>query len=72
MTDILIRDVPEDVLVAIDAAATELGLSRSDYLRRVLARERRARSTVTAGDLGEFSSKFSDLADTDVIGQAWK
>jgi antitoxin component of RelBE/YafQ-DinJ toxin-antitoxin module len=38
MSDMLIRDVPEDVLIAIDANAARLGLSRSEYVRRELAR----------------------------------
>ena len=40
MSDILIRDVPDDVLAAIDAKAHSAGLSRTEYLRRTLARER--------------------------------
>lgn len=44
MADILIPDVPEDVVAAIDLNAQRLGLSRSDYLRRTLARERQAKS----------------------------
>jgi plasmid stability protein len=34
MTDVLVRDVPDDVIAAVDARATRLGLSRSEYLRR--------------------------------------
>lgn len=34
MTDILIRDMPDEVLAAIDAKAKRVGLSRSAYLRR--------------------------------------
>ena len=37
MTDMLIRDVPDDVLAAVDARAVRLGLSRSEYVRRRLA-----------------------------------
>ena len=36
MADVLIRDIPENVLAAIDVAARRLGLSRSEYLRRRL------------------------------------
>jgi len=39
MADLLIRDVPEDVVSALDAQARHLGLSRSEYLRRRLARD---------------------------------
>ena len=48
MTDILIRDVPEDVIAAIDIKAQRLGLSRTEYLRRTLARERDAVQTGSA------------------------
>lgn len=72
VADILIRDVPEDVLLAIDAAARTLGLSRTEYLRRTLASERRLRTTVTVGDLTTFAAIFEDLADSDVMEQAWR
>ncbi|MBA2282299.1 MAG: ribbon-helix-helix protein, CopG family [Acidimicrobiia bacterium] len=36
MTDILMRDVPDEVLAAIDAKAKRVGLSRTEYLRRAL------------------------------------
>jgi hypothetical protein len=39
--DIVIRDLPDAVLAAIDADAQRAGLSRSEYVRRVLTRERR-------------------------------
>ena len=34
VTDVLIRDVPDDVIAALDARAGRLGLSRSEYVRR--------------------------------------
>src|ERR1700731_3426146 len=39
MTDVLIRDVPEEVIAALDAHAARLGLSRSEYVRRRLAQD---------------------------------
>ena len=39
MTDVLVRDVPEDVVAALDSRASALGLSRSEYLRGRLAQE---------------------------------
>jgi hypothetical protein len=41
--DILIR-VPEDVIAATDIKAQRVGLPRTEYLRRALAREREAQS----------------------------
>lgn len=39
VTDMLIRDVPDDVVAAVDARASRLGLSRSEYVRRRLAQD---------------------------------
>lgn len=72
MTDILIRDVPEDVLAAIDANAKRLGLSRTAYLRRALERERSSRSgPVTIEDLERVSLLAADLDDPSVMFDAW-
>jgi metal-responsive CopG/Arc/MetJ family transcriptional regulator len=73
MTDLLIRDVPEEVLAAIDDHAKRLGLSRSEYLRRALAREAAASDReITWAHLQRFADRFSDLADADVMRAAWK
>ena len=45
MADVLIRGFPDDVLAAIDARDRRAGLSRTEYLRRALARERAAPTT---------------------------
>jgi len=68
VTDILIRDVPDDVVAAVDARASRLGLSRSEYVRRRLAQD----AAVSTEDLARFSALFGDLADPDVISQAWR
>jgi len=73
MTDVLIRDVPDEVLAAVDARAGRLGLSRSEYVRRRLAQDAAAPdATVTAADLARFGEVFADLADRDVMDQAWR
>ncbi len=73
MTDILIRDVPEDVVAALDAHAGRLGLSRSEYVRRRLAQDAaRQDSVVSVEDLARFADVFGDLADPDVMSQAWR
>jgi hypothetical protein len=73
MTDMLIRDVPDDVVAAIDAHAGRLGLSRSEYVRRRLAQDAAiAESPVSTGDLERFSRDFGDLADPDVMSRAWQ
>jgi len=72
MTDILVRDVPEDVVAALDAQAGRLGLSRSEYVRRRLAQDARQDSPVSVEDLARFADVFGDLADPDVMSQAWR
>lgn len=71
MTDLLIRDVPDDVVAAIDANAGRLGLSRSEFLRRTLAQAAYRPAAVTAEQLRRFGDTFADLADDDVMRQAW-
>lgn len=73
MTDVLVRDVPEDVIAALDARASRLGLSRNEYLRRRLAQEAAiASQPVTVRHLVTFSETFSDLADPEVMKGAWE
>jgi hypothetical protein len=73
MTDVLIRDVPDEVIAAVDARAGRLGLSRSEYVRRRLAQDASAPgSPVSARDLARFAEVFADLADPDVMSGAWQ
>jgi hypothetical protein len=73
MTDVLIRDVPDEVIAALDAHAGRLGLSRSEYLRRRLAQDAATPgSPVSVQDLARFAGTFADLSDPDVMSRAWK
>lgn len=68
MTDVLIRNVPEDELSRLDAHAARMGLSRGEYLRRQIAKDAaRSSGPVTVDDF----AKFADLADEDLIRDAW-
>lgn len=73
MTDVLVRDVPEHVVAALDARAARLGLSRSEYLRRRLAQDAKTTSTraVTVADLHVFADTFVDLNNPTVMKGAW-
>ena len=72
MTDILIRDIPDEVIAAIDARAKRVGLSRTEYLRRTLERERSGDSgPVTVDDLDRVAVLATDLDDPDVMSGAW-
>ncbi len=73
MSDVLIRDVPDNVLVAIDARAARMGLSRAQYLRRRLTQDAAVdTSPVTADMLRAFGASFADLGDDEVISAAWR
>ena len=73
MTDMLIRDVPDDVVAAIDARASRMGLSRSEYVRRRLAQDAvTTGAAVSLQDLARFTDLFGDLADPEVMSQAWR
>ena len=72
MTDILIRDVPEEVLAAIDAKAKRVGLSRTEYLRRALERERvQDAGHVTVKQIERAALLARDLDDPDIMAGAW-
>lgn len=72
MADVLIRGVPPEDLVRIDARAARLGLSRTEYLRRRLHQDAsRPDSPVTATDLKAFAARFGDLDDRGVMRRAW-
>jgi hypothetical protein len=73
MTDVLIRNVPEDDLARIDEQASRLGLSRGEFLRRQIS-QTAARSSgvmVTLEDLRMAAELSQDLLDEDVMRDAW-
>jgi hypothetical protein len=72
LSDVLIRDVPDEVVSALDAKANELGLSRNEFLRRRLLQESRSGARqVTIDHLRGFAQRCADLTDPEVMGQAW-
>ncbi|MGN6605648.1 MAG: type II toxin-antitoxin system VapB family antitoxin [Jatrophihabitans sp.] len=73
MADIVIRDVPPDLLAAVDARAFRLGLSRSQYVCQLLARDLANDVVeVTDDDLRQFGERFTDLGDDDLMATAWR
>jgi hypothetical protein len=71
--NLLIRNVPEHVVAAIDKAAGRLGLPRSEYLRRRLIGDTVAvPAAPTHEDLAWFSETFADLDDPEVMAEAWR
>lgn len=73
MADVLIRDVPDDVVSAIETKAKRLGLSRTEYLRRQMLRvASTSDEPVTVESLRQFAQTFADLADPEVMHGAWE
>jgi hypothetical protein len=73
MTDVLIRDVPDEVLAGVDAHAARLGISRVEYIRRRLAADAAATAaSVSVEDLRRFAERFGDLSDESVMDAAWQ
>jgi hypothetical protein len=73
VADILIRDVSPDIVAALDAHARRLGLSRTEYVKRLLLQAAgRPLKPVTQADLDWFCEAVADLADPDVMAKAWE
>lgn len=73
MTDVLIRDIPDEVLAGMDAHAARLGISRVEYIRRRLAADAATHAaSVSVKDLRRFSDRFADLRDESVMDAAWQ
>ncbi len=72
MADILIRNIPDDVVALLDEQARRAGLSRVEYVRRrVVSDATRARGTVRRSDLARLADLTRDLADPEVMRSAW-
>jgi hypothetical protein len=70
--DILIRGVAQDDVDAVDAKASRLGLSRNQYVARLLHADAQATGEpVTVEDLEALAQTYSDLGDEDVMRAAW-
>lgn len=74
MPNILIRDLSQDAVDRIDAAAANLGLSRNEYLRRKFEEDLSPAGdrTVTTEDWQRSAEVFADLADPTVMEGAWR
>ncbi|WP_446664152.1 type II toxin-antitoxin system VapB family antitoxin [Flexivirga sp. B27] len=74
MADVLVRNIDEDDLKAIDALAASQGLSRNELLRREaheLAR-RQKDDAVTVDALRMSLALTTDVLDDDVMRGAWE
>jgi hypothetical protein len=73
MPNILVRDLSQEAVDRIDAAAANLGLSRNEYLRRKLEEgSPGGERAVSAEDWQRSAEVFADLADPTVMEAAWR
>ena len=74
MPNILIRDLSQETIDRIDAAAADLGLSRNEYLRRRFEEGTRpaGERVITDEDWQRSAEVFADLADPTVMDAAWR
>lgn len=73
MADLLVRNVPSDVVAALDAGAAQLGVSRNEFIRRRLSQELQQNyESVTEAHLRNLLQLLPDLADPDVMDAAWR
>ncbi len=72
MPDVLLRNISTDDLAQLDARAERLGISRTELMRRLLQREiRRTTQPVTVADLTTMKYLIADLADDELMADAW-
>lgn len=72
MADLLIRNIDDEAIRLIDAAAERLGLSRNEYLRRTLVKIAKVSARpVSREDLKRSIELLADLDDQSVMARAW-
>jgi len=73
LTDILVRDLPDDVIAGLDRRAEQLGLSRAEFIRRQLSTASAGGcDVVTIESLKHVAEICEDLADSEVMASAWR
>ncbi|RNI24248.1 ribbon-helix-helix protein, CopG family [Flexivirga caeni] len=74
MADVLIRNVDDDDLHAIDTIAARQGMSRNEFLRRETHQmvRRHDGESITVADLRVSLSLTSDVLNEDIMRGAWE
>ena len=72
MPSITIHDVPDEVLAVVDANARRTEISREEYLRRVIARERPLGQIVTLESFRRLAETYADAKDPEIMAGAWR
>jgi hypothetical protein len=72
MADLLIRDLAPELVVALDAKAKTLGISRVELVRRTITRDIAiSNESVTEQHLAALVELLPDLSDAEVMRGAW-
>lgn len=72
MADLLIRDLAPEIVVALDAKAKTLGISRVELVRRSITREVSVSTeSVTEQHLAQLVKLLPDLGDVEIMRGAW-
>lgn len=72
MADLLIRDLSPETVIALDAKAKTLGISRVELVRRLINREVSiSTESVTEQHLSALADLLPDLGDVEIMRGAW-
>ncbi len=72
MADLLITDVPDNVVAALEAHASQFGLTCVEYVRRFLVNDASHKSAdVHVADFRCLCQAFDGMADDDLLKKAW-
>jgi hypothetical protein len=72
VTDLLIRNLSPEVVIALDLKAKNLGISRVEFVRRAITREVSATpGSLTEKHLAEMANRLKDLDNPEVMRGAW-
>jgi len=73
VTDILIRNIPDNTLNRINAMARKQKLSRSEYLRRYLDHIAGLETTTASlADLSRAADAAQDLLNAELMEKSWQ
>lgn len=72
MADLLIRNLAPELVIALDAKARTLGISRVELVRRTITRDIAISSeSVTEQHLVALTELLPDLGDAEIMRGAW-
>lgn len=72
MPEIVIRDIPDEIISVLAARAARLGMPLPEYARRRLVQDATAGAAVGVDDFARFATRFADLDDPGAMDGAWR